>query len=83
MGNRTPAVQAVFSPSSLRCFETCPKQYHFRYVEKRRVDVEGRGRGDAPACLVMDGASHTLADGLGVTSSPAAARGARRTPAGG
>ena len=41
MGNGTPAVQAVFSPSSLRCYENCPKQYHFRYVEKRRVDVEG------------------------------------------
>lgn len=40
MGNGTPAVQSVFSPSSLRCYETCPKQYHFRYVEKRRVDVE-------------------------------------------
>ena len=40
MGNSAPAVQAVFSPSSLRCYENCPKQYHFRYVERRRVDVE-------------------------------------------
>ena len=35
------AVQKIFSHSSLNCFETCPKQYHFRYVEKIRVDVEG------------------------------------------
>jgi putative RecB family exonuclease len=34
-------VQETFSHSSLGCFETCPKQYHFRYVEKVRVDVEG------------------------------------------
>jgi putative RecB family exonuclease len=34
-------VQSVFSPSSLGCFENCPKQYHFRYVEK--LDVEGEG----------------------------------------
>jgi putative RecB family exonuclease len=34
-------VQETFSHSSLGCFETCPKQYHFRYIEKIRVDVEG------------------------------------------
>jgi putative RecB family exonuclease len=34
-------VQETFSHSSLNCFETCPKQYHFRYVEKIRVDLEG------------------------------------------
>jgi putative RecB family exonuclease len=34
-------VQETFSHSSLSCFETCPKQYHFRYVEKIRVDLEG------------------------------------------
>ena len=35
------AVQQIFSHSSLSCFETCPKQYHFRYIEKIRVDLEG------------------------------------------
>jgi putative RecB family exonuclease len=35
------AVQDTFSHSSLSCFETCPKQYHFRYIEKIRVDFEG------------------------------------------
>jgi putative RecB family exonuclease len=35
------AVQETFSHSSLSCFETCPKQYHFRYIEKIRVDLEG------------------------------------------
>jgi putative RecB family exonuclease len=34
-------VQSVFSPSSLNCYENCPKQYSFRYVEK--VEVEGEG----------------------------------------
>jgi putative RecB family exonuclease len=34
-------VQSVFSPSSLNCFENCPKQYSFRYVEKIQVDTEG------------------------------------------
>ena len=34
-------MQETFSHSSLSCFETCPKQYHFRYVEKIRVDLEG------------------------------------------
>ena len=34
-------MQETFSHSSLNCFETCPKQYHFRYVEKIRVDLEG------------------------------------------
>jgi putative RecB family exonuclease len=34
-------VQETFSHSSLGCFDTCPKQYHFRYVEKIRVDLEG------------------------------------------
>jgi len=34
-------VQETFSHSSLSCFETCPKQYHFRYIEKIRVDLEG------------------------------------------
>jgi putative RecB family exonuclease len=35
------AVQSTFSPSSLSCFENCPKQYWFRYVEKVPVDTEG------------------------------------------
>jgi putative RecB family exonuclease len=35
------AVQNTFSPSSLSCFENCPKQYWFRYVEKAPVDTEG------------------------------------------
>lgn len=34
-------MQDTFSYSSLSCFETCPKQYHFRYIEKIRVDVDG------------------------------------------
>jgi putative RecB family exonuclease len=34
-------VQKTFSPSSLNCFENCPKQYHFRYIEQIRIDVEG------------------------------------------
>ena len=34
-------MQDTFSHSSLNCFETCPKQYHFRYVEKIPVDLEG------------------------------------------
>jgi putative RecB family exonuclease len=34
-------VQSTFSPSSLSCFENCPKQYHFRYVEPLEVDQEG------------------------------------------
>jgi putative RecB family exonuclease len=34
-------VQSTFSPSSLSCFENCPKQYHFRYVEPIEVDQEG------------------------------------------
>ena len=34
-------MQETFSHSSLNCFETCPKQYHFRYIEKIRVDLEG------------------------------------------
>jgi RecB family exonuclease len=34
-------VQSVFSPSSLNCFENCPKQYAFRYIEKIQVDGEG------------------------------------------
>jgi putative RecB family exonuclease len=34
-------VQDTFSPSSLSCFENCPKQYHFRYVEPLEVDQEG------------------------------------------
>jgi putative RecB family exonuclease len=34
-------VQSVFSPSSLNCFENCPKQYSFRYVEKIPVESEG------------------------------------------
>jgi putative RecB family exonuclease len=33
-------VQSTFSPSSLSCFENCPKQYHFRYVEPLVVDHE-------------------------------------------
>jgi putative RecB family exonuclease len=34
-------VQSTFSPSSLSCFENCPKQYHFRYVEPLDVEQEG------------------------------------------
>jgi putative RecB family exonuclease len=34
-------VQSTFSPSSLSCFENCPKQYHFRYVDPLEVDHEG------------------------------------------
>jgi putative RecB family exonuclease len=33
-------VQSVFSPSSLSCFENCPKQYYFRYVEPIPVEHE-------------------------------------------
>jgi putative RecB family exonuclease len=33
-------VQSTFSPSSLSCFDNCPKQYHFRYVEPIPVDRE-------------------------------------------
>jgi len=34
-------VQKTFSPSSLGCFEKCPKQYWFRYVAKVPVESEG------------------------------------------
>jgi len=34
-------VQSVFSPSSLNCFENCPRQYAFRYIEKIEIDTEG------------------------------------------
>ncbi len=34
-------MQSTFSPSSLSCFENCPKQYYFRYVEPIEVDQEG------------------------------------------
>ena len=34
-------MQSTFSPSSLSCFENCPKQYYFRYVEP--IDVEHEG----------------------------------------
>lgn len=34
-------MQSTFSPSSLSCFDNCPKQYHFRYVEPIEVDQEG------------------------------------------
>lgn len=34
-------MQSVFSPSSLNCFENCPRQYAFRYIEKIPVDTEG------------------------------------------
>lgn len=33
-------MQSTFSPSSLNCFDNCPKQYHFRYVEKLKVESE-------------------------------------------
>ncbi len=33
-------MQKTFSPSSLGCFERCPKQYHFRYVLKLPVETE-------------------------------------------
>ncbi len=34
-------MQKTFSPSSLNCFENCPRQYYYRYVEKVPVDTEG------------------------------------------
>jgi len=34
-------VQDTFSPSSLSCFDNCPKQYYFRYVEPIEVEEEG------------------------------------------
>jgi len=34
-------VQSTFSPSSLGCFEKCPRQYYFRYIEKVPVETEG------------------------------------------
>jgi len=34
-------VQKTFSPSSLNCFENCPRQYYFRYVEKIPIESEG------------------------------------------
>ena len=34
-------MQSVFSPSSLNCFENCPRQYAFRYIEKAPVETEG------------------------------------------
>jgi putative RecB family exonuclease len=34
-------VQSVFSPSSLNCFENCPRQYAFRYIDKIEIDTEG------------------------------------------
>lgn len=34
-------MQSTFSPSSLNCFEKCPRQYYFRYIEKVPVDTEG------------------------------------------
>ena len=34
-------MQDTFSPSSLSCFDNCPKQYQFRYVEPIAVEQEG------------------------------------------
>ena len=34
-------MQSTFSPSSLSCFDNCPKQYYFRYVEPIVVEQEG------------------------------------------
>ena len=34
-------MQKTFSPSSLGCFEKCPKQYHFRYVLRLPAVTEG------------------------------------------
>ncbi len=34
-------MQKTFSPSSLNCFENCPRQYYYRYVEKLPVETEG------------------------------------------
>ncbi|HEY8121909.1 MAG TPA: PD-(D/E)XK nuclease family protein [Myxococcota bacterium] len=34
-------MQSVFSPSSLNCFENCPRQYAFRYIEKIQIESEG------------------------------------------
>jgi len=31
----------VYSHSRLSSFESCPKQFHYRYVERRAVDTEG------------------------------------------
>jgi putative RecB family exonuclease len=34
-------VQQVFSHSSLACYETCPKKYELRYVQRVPVETEG------------------------------------------
>ncbi len=34
-------MQSVFSPSSLNCFENCPRQYAFRYIDKIKIETEG------------------------------------------
>jgi putative RecB family exonuclease len=34
-------VPTVYSHSRLSSFENCPKQFHYRYVERRAVDTEG------------------------------------------
>ena len=34
-------MQSVFSPSSLYCFENCPRQYAFRYIDKIKIETEG------------------------------------------
>ncbi|MAE96126.1 MAG: hypothetical protein CL910_15830 [Deltaproteobacteria bacterium] len=34
-------MQKTFSPSSLNCFENCPRQYYYRYIEKVPVESEG------------------------------------------
>ncbi len=31
----------IYSHSRLACFEKCKKQFHYRYIEKRKVDTEG------------------------------------------
>src|SRR5690606_17977041 len=38
---RRVRVSTVYSHSRLSSFENCPKQFHYRYVERRAVDLEG------------------------------------------
>jgi putative RecB family exonuclease len=38
---RTVQQSPVYSHSRLSSFENCPKQFHYRYVERRAVDTEG------------------------------------------
>lgn len=40
-GRYPPRVQRVFSHSSLSSFETCPKKYELRYIQRVPVETEG------------------------------------------